>query len=146
MQTVLLLRNKSTDHGTFGRLIAPGYTCATLELPWHDNDNGISCIPAPGEYKCWYGYSKARKSSSYRLEDPHYVSTVPGRAGVLIHSGNFAGDKSKGFKSHVLGCILLGKYIGKIGNQKAILASKPAIREFEAAMNRQPFILKIVEV
>ena len=144
MQTVLILRNKSTEQGTFGRLVAAGYACATLELQWRDNRNGLSCIPA-GEYRCWYGRSPARKSSAYRLEDPHYVSGVPGRSGVLIHSGNFAGATDKGFKSHVLGCILLGKYTGRINGQRAVLASKPAVREFEQAMNRQPFILKIVE-
>lgn len=149
MNQVVLLRSPSTDQGTLGRLIAPGFTCFSLELPWRDNKNGISCIPPvlrPGEYVCRYGYSPGRKSYSYRLEDPLYVSDVPGRAGVLIHSGNFAGAKDKGYRSHVLGCILLGKYVGRINGQLAVLSSRPAIREFEEVMKREPFILKIVEV
>ena len=70
---------------------------------------------------------------------------MPNRTYILIHSGNYAGDKSKGFKSHVMGCILLGKKSGYLGGQVAILNSRIMVRAFMEHMNYEPFILRIQE-
>lgn len=66
------------------------FTCFTLELPWKNNERRVSCIP-DGTYKCARENHK-KFGWCYRLHD------VPGRDGVLIHSGtNY---------THTLGCIL----------------------------------------
>lgn len=136
MRDATLIRIASSDQGKKGVLYAKGFTCKTLELPWRDNRKGRSCIPS-GKYKC-----RIRRS---RLGIVYGLIGVPGRAGVLIHSGNLAGDVELGYKSHVEGCILLGKYFGKIDGQAAILVSKPTVREFMQHMNNEPFILEVID-
>jgi hypothetical protein len=53
------------------------------------------------------------------------------------------GSVSQGFKSDVLGCILLGTESGTLNNQLAVLNSREAITQFEAIMNGQDFNLTI---
>jgi hypothetical protein len=128
---------RRSDQGTEGILSYPNFKCCTLELPWRDNAKSISCIPAE-EYDV-----ELKLSNKYgRI---YWVTKVPDRTGILIHSGNYAGDISKGFKSHVMGCILLGKEMGFLGRQRAILNSRITVREFMEVMNYQPFKLKIWE-
>lgn len=69
---------------------------------------------------------------------------MPCRDGVLFHAGNLAGDVELGYKSHVEGCILLGKYFGKIDGQEAVLVSRPTAREFMEHMGGKDFELEIV--
>ncbi len=71
------------------------------------------------------------------------VESVPKRGGIRIHSANLMGDDSKGYKRQLNGCIALGQTLGRIEGQKALLLSKPAIRQFEDLMNRQDFTLEI---
>lgn len=52
METVQLFRLKRSDQGTMGLLMAPSFSCYTLELPWRDNQRNISCIPE-SEYSFW---------------------------------------------------------------------------------------------
>jgi hypothetical protein len=137
---VIISRESTGDDGTQGQLVATGganeFSCCTLELPWRDNAQGISCIPQ-GEYDCEFNWSNGLRRMCYLLYG------VDRRSGVRIHSGNFAGDKSKGLKTHIQGCILLGSSIGSIAGQLAILNSVTTVREFQDFMNEQPFILKI---
>lgn len=127
----------STDQGTFGTFVLDdGTTFISLELPWKDNQNGISCIP-PGEYTCkWI--------NSPKHGECYQVTGVTGRDMIEIHSANFAGDSSKGFISQLLGCIALGTSIGVLNGQLAVLNSKGAIAQFEAKQMGQDFILTIV--
>ena len=134
-----LVRHQSDDQGTLGKLLTPtGYECLTIELPWRDNQTNMSRIPA-GEYRAtWH--------NSPRFGGCYWVRDVEGRSAILTHAGNLAGDTAKGYKTHSFGCILPGGYVGKINGQKAVLASRPALRQFFDAMNREDFNLKIVEV
>jgi hypothetical protein len=132
-----LCRLARSDQGTQGMLFYEGFNCHTLELPWRDNQRSISCIP-PGEYKC-----VTRKSPRFGLT--YHVTEVLGRSYILIHSGNWAGDVNKGYKSHVNGCILLGQKAGWLQGQRAVLTSKPTIRRFMEFMGYEPFTLKILE-
>lgn len=133
----ILTRTTRSDQGTEGQLITRGFSCFTLELPWRDNEKGISCIP-PGEYQ-----AIITKSNRYGLI--YWLPKVEGRTGILIHWGNFAGDPIKGLKTHSMGCILLGKLIGFLGGQRAVLNSRVAVSQFISAMNYEPFILKVQE-
>ncbi|WYZ18476.1 DUF5675 family protein [Flavobacterium soyae] len=67
--------------------------CYTLELPWADNLNNISCIP-PGQYN---GVLRYDKPDGWRIQ----LEDVPERTGVQIHVGNYT--------SEIQGCILLGQ-------------------------------------
>ena len=136
-----LYREKSTEQGTPGVLSVPekAFACFSIELPWRDNLVSLSCIPV-GEYVCERYFSPSFKQYLYRVCD------VPGRSGIAIHSGNVAGNKEKGYKTHSLGCILLGKRLGVLWDQDAILVSRMTIGNFFRLMDTQPFKLQIQEI
>jgi hypothetical protein len=137
MKDVFLWRMTRHDQGTEGLLFTAGFNCRTLELPWRDNQRSISCIP-PGSYKV-----EIRLSPKYgRI---YWVRNVPNRSYILIHSGNFAGDTKKGFKTHVNGCILLGRKMGYLGDQRAVLNSRITVRAFMEHMGENPFTLHVME-
>ena len=137
MKTVYLLRLRMSGYGTEGMLVTDaGFDCKTLELPWKENQQNISCIPA-GEY-----ITKIRISP--RFGKTYWVTKVPNRGYILLHSGNYAGDVSKGFKSNVKGCILLGKKHGWLSKQRAILNSRISVRAFMNHMKDEEFKLIIV--
>ena len=135
MPELLLLREKSADYGTFGLLTWAGKPLHTLELPWRNNTRKRSCIPA-GVYQC-------RIRVSPRFGRVYEITGVPARSLILIHSGNRAGDVTKGLKSDVEGCILLGLSRAKLAGQPAVLESRPALTVFMQTMNERPFTLRI---
>lgn len=140
MKLVTIHRVRTGDSGTFGRLTGPEFSCYTGELPWRNNMRGISCIPE-GEYLC-------HERRSPKFGRVYEVTGIPGRALVLIHSGNFCGDTSKGFQSHVEGCVLLGRVFGRLSNkygkmQEAVCASLPAVSAFNALMGFEDFTLRV---
>lgn len=137
MKTVYLIRTRTSDQGTEGILISTeGFMCKTLELPWRQNQRSISCIPS-GEYLV-----RIRQSPKYG--SVYWITSVPNRTWILIHAGNWAGDTKKGFKSHVNGCVLLGKSHGFLAGQRAILTSRVTIRKFRNHMQDQRFMLTVV--
>ena len=136
MKKVYLIRTQTSDQGTEGVLVTYDFTCKTLELPWRDNQRSISCIPA-GTYTV-----VIRQSPKYG--SVYWVTNVPNRSWILIHSGNWAGDVNKGFKTHVNGCLLLGRKHGFLLEQRAVLTSKPTVREFRNIMQDKSFELNII--
>lgn len=132
-----LTRIRTSDQGTEGILSMDGFECHTLELPWRGNKQNVSCIP-PKIYECEIVRSR-------RHGDVYLVRGVRGRSGVLIHSGNLAGDKSLGLLSHSQGCILLGEYQGILGGQRAVLSSRAAVRSFNRYTCGEPLTLQIKE-
>jgi hypothetical protein len=135
---VNLIRMSRNNQGTIGILSTPfGFQCHTLELPWRDNQKNISCIP-PGEYQ-----TKIRISPKYGKV--YHVQDVPNRTFILIHSGNWAGDVNKGYRTHVNGCILLGLQRGLLDSQIAVLNSRLAVSRFIRIMNYSDFTLNIIE-
>ncbi|GEJ44416.1 MULTISPECIES: DUF5675 family protein [unclassified Chryseobacterium] len=86
-------RKLSSDICTMGYLIANGEVlCYTLELPWADNLNNISCIPI-GTYS---GILRYDKTDGWRIQ----LENVPNRTGVQIHMGNYT--------NQIKGCVLVG--------------------------------------
>lgn len=74
-------------------------TFATLELPWKDNKNGVSCIPpAPGEYET-FNMELLDSSPSFPYEH-YWIKDVPNRSYIKIHRGNYY--------NQIEGCILIG--------------------------------------
>ena len=139
MRQAVLTRIGSDDSGTFGKLVTDrGFTCFTGELPWRDNKRGESCIPA-GQYLCLYKYSPCHQRNVYHLQD------VLNRTEIEIHPGNWCGDKSKGYKSDVLGCIIVGFAIVSIDGQKGVSHSKRTLAALEDDLEKGPFTLTITE-
>jgi hypothetical protein len=139
MPAATLLRTSTSDQGTLGVLVTTGgFECRTIELPWRDNRRNRSCIPE-GQYECaWI------RSDSFG--PVYWVKGVPGRSGILIHPGNLAGDRELGFTTHSYGCILPGKYDGRLGEQRAVLVSRATVTDLERAMGRRPFTLTVKEM
>ncbi len=133
-----LFRVLQGDEGTFGKVVFEdlSFECFSGELPYKDNQRNISCIPQ-GEYICRVRYSYRFKRMLYEVEG------VPGRSAILIHPGNFCGDRSKGLRSDLHGCIALGKHFGVLAGQKAVLNSRLAVNEFMDRLNYEPFMLVI---
>lgn len=68
--------------------------CKTLELPWLDNANNISCVPN-GDY------IMVKEEHSPKHKYPHFrILAVPGRRGILVHWLTYVSD--------LLGCIGVG--------------------------------------
>ena len=136
MMELVLNRIETSVDGTIGRLVLPdGEELATMEPPWRENRRGLSCLP-PGEYSCIWRQSP-RYGRCYWLQD-----TQP-RTFVLIHSGNLGGDTERGLKTHTKGCILPGLRAGRLGGQRAVLASKAAVRRLYEALGGVEFVLTI---
>ncbi|MBD3630528.1 DUF5675 family protein [Cyclobacterium sp.] len=94
-----MIRDVQSPNDTRGRLFvldengAIVFFCFTLELPWKDNQQNISCIPE-GRYK-------VKKRSSQKYGNHLHILDVPGRSWILIHEANFV--------SQLRGCIAIGK-------------------------------------
>ena len=141
MNTVVINRYRTSQFGTFGHIyiISPAwYTCFSLEPPWRGNQSNISCI-SKGEYRVGFAYSP-------RFGYVYHILDVPDRSNILIHSGNYGGDRDLGLISDTYGCILLGKNVGYLRNQKVVLISKFTVSDFVSILNREPFKLIINEV
>ena len=140
--TLALIRFMDTREGTLGLLMANGRKiCLMGELPWRDNRSDISCIPA-GTYRVDYLPS----SGSGRYRDVYHVQAVPGRFGILIHTGNLTGDVHQGLRTHSHGCLLPGTRVGKIKGQRAVFASRQALAAIHDAVKRQTFLLAVQDV
>lgn len=88
----LIIESFHSQDCTLGRLFCGKFQCFTLELPWHGNSRGISCIPS-GTYKAFKRES-SKNGSVVELRD------VPNRTFIQIHSGNYT--------RQIEGCILVG--------------------------------------
>ena len=130
-----LERRETGPEGTFGEIRFAGCSLFTGELPDHGNARNISCIPA-GVYRVVWNWSAFKR-------DMFLVTGVKGRSGIRIHPANLMGDRALGLKSHLYGCIALGRRLGTLRGQKAVLVSRPAVAEFQDAMERAPFELEI---
>lgn len=89
-----------------GRLYVPfpsmTFSCATLELPWRDNEHNVSCIPT-GNYAVTR-YHSPSKGNVFLLCD------VPERSNVEIHIANYV--------SELRGCIAVGTKFSDIDGDK----------------------------
>lgn len=86
------------------------FECKTLELPWLNNQQQKSCIPA-GTYQVVTRFSP-------KFKNHFHVLDVPNRSYILIHPGNYYTD--------ILGCILVGDRLTDINGDgyRDVLNSK----------------------
>lgn len=112
MTQLTIKRVLQDNFGTHGNLylnnLLDTFMCYTEELPWLDNEQGVSCIP-DGMYEC-------TRHNSPDHPNTWQVNNVPNRTEVLIHTGNTMKDTK--------GCILVGliKTPEGVGNSVAALA------------------------
>lgn len=76
------------------------FSCKSLELPWLNNNQNVSCIPT--------GVYKVIKRYSDKYGNHFHVQNVPNRSEILIHSGNYF--------TQTRGCILVGDKLEDINN------------------------------
>lgn len=136
-----LYRFHGDTEGTLGLLVAGGgEVCLVGELPWRENAPNKSCIPA-GRYRVLH----LPRSASGKYRDVYHVQDVPGRAGILIHAGNFTGDTTQGLRSDSWGCLLPGTRLGRLSGQRAVLASRAALGKLHEVTGRRAFHLEIID-
>ncbi|UZS00278.1 DUF5675 family protein [Chondrinema litorale] len=110
------------------------FSCKTLELPYLDNKQNVSCIP-----KGTYLVTKRNDGrSKFKYEHLH-VLDVPERKYILFHIGNYKDD--------IQGCILVGSANFDI-NRDGLLDVTNSRVTFDAMMfalsDIDNFILQIV--
>lgn len=106
-------------HGTFGVLkIDKRVFCYTLEPPDIENASNVSSIPAQ-QYIC-------SRTKSPTFGETFEVLGVPDRSNILFHPGNIVSDTA--------GCILLGRNLGTLGKDRAIMSSGDTFRSFMTAL------------
>ena len=135
MQRALLLRLRSYEQGTFGRLSSEGFSCGILELPWRDNQKQKSCIPE--------GFYEVVWTKSPKFGFCYGLLNVPDRFKILIHKGNYAGDVDAGYISNSYGCLLPYMREGVMHGQQAGLLSAPAVSFLNRHFQQKPFLLEI---
>lgn len=85
----ILIERTYWANGTNGDLHVNGkLRCHSIELPWHNNERQISCIPE-GKYQL-------KKHLSARFGSCLVVCNVPNRSAILIHAANNAVKELRG--------------------------------------------------
>lgn len=109
----VIQRQPSTEKGTRGEWLDSdgSHLCYTIERPWLDNQQQVSCIP-PGIYTCV-------RYSSMRFPNVWEVTDVPNRSAILIHAGNTMND--------LRGCIAPGSAFADFDGFPAVINSRPTL-------------------
>jgi hypothetical protein len=111
---VVLKRFCYHPEGTLGVIELAGKKLFTIERPWLDNAQNVSCIPTGTYLTRWR--ESPRFGFTWELQD------VPDRSYILIHAANYP--------SNVQGCIGLGE--GLMGDKIAVSNSRKAVKTFES--------------
>lgn len=137
MKRAFLIRTPGDEKQTLGAIVTsdgPGvFVARSLELPWKDNANDISCIPE-GTYVCKWTHSPALGKETYE------ITGVPGRTGIRIHSANY-------FRQ-LKGCTAIGdahKDID-IDGQLDVIHSGATVESFNKIMNQEDFELVVMRM
>ncbi len=138
MKKVLLTRTSGNEKQTLGVLSVDGFTCKTLELPDKNNASRVSCIPE-GTYICKFTKSPLFSKNAGRDVFTYAVLNVPKRAGIRIHSANYA--------RQLLGCIATGSAHKDLDadGQLDVIHSGDTMKKFEEFINREDFELTIIK-
>lgn len=100
-----LQRTESGTQGTNSDLYIDGKLHShAIELPWKDNQHGVSCIP-PGTYKL-------SKHHSEKLGEVIEIDSVPNRSDILIHPANNALKELRGCIAPVMAFAGVGSGTG----------------------------------
>ncbi len=140
MRRARIRREVGDAQGVLGVLTFGDETLWTMELPWRENRRNVSRIPD--------GKFEVCPRVSPRFGPCLAVHGVEGRSHILFHSGNLAGDVTKGWLSHSKGCILPGMRCGTLtldGHppQRAVLGSRTAMRRLMTWADGRGFALEV---
>lgn len=121
-----LYRLKQDKYGTHGHIedSESSILCYTIEKPWLNNKENESCIPE-GTFACFPHVKSTNMQLCWELKN------VPGRTGILIHTGNTEGDS--------LGCIIVGLRF----NAQGVLDSRLALEQLHKKLPSE-FSLEII--
>ncbi len=123
----ITLRREYHSQGLNGKIFHGGLMiCESIELPWRQNQVGISCIPE-GEYVV-LPRSSPKYGAHFSLQD------VPGRSMILIHPANFA-------LTELRGCIAP---VTRVTGPGTGIFSKKAMQKFSALVNNQVNVFLII--
>lgn len=113
---ITITRYFQNDKCTLGIMSVDGFSIPlyTAELPWKNNKANTSCIPT-GKYTL-KPYKSPTKGKCFSIEG------VINRKYILIHSGNIPLEDSRG-------CLLVGKAVGYLKKELAVLDSRKALTE-----------------
>lgn len=126
MSKATLERFAYTPQGTFGRLKVGNKEWYTVERPWEENKQRISCIPE-GVYKLRQRLSEVvQRTSGGAYARGWEVTNVPNRTFIMLHVGNTMDD--------LAGCISPGKSLTFLKGKWAVASSRVAFDEMMAAM------------
>lgn len=126
-----LRRYEYGDKGTRGQLVFPdGSWLHTLELPWRNNKQNVSCIPE-GRYTLVR--NRYNKGGYMSVE----VTNVPNRDEIQFHIGNTIRD--------IRGCIVVGLSTGRLDGLPAVMNSTRAFENhfWPKVKNRLPMDILI---
>ena len=114
---------------TLGDAVYGDFECKTLELPWLQNQENISCIPT-GIYKC-------RKIVSQSLGECFEIIDVPNRTYVRGHKANYT--------RQIKGCVAFGMYHSDIDGD-GVMDIAQSKKAFDQLMSLLPdsFFMEIV--
>ena len=131
---VYLKQIMSDDQGTISCLRIPAYewSCFINELPDRNNERSFSRIPRPATYIAKFVNSK-------KFGDVYLLMNVPDRSGILMHSGTYAGDTKKKWKSDVLGCLEFGLKVVILNGQRAVVNSRSTRDTFQKLLDGEDF-------
>ena len=133
LQVVTLLREYKDDC-TLGTIVLPsGKVLKSIERPWLNNSANVSCYPEGSYIAKWL-----ERSASGRYKRVWHVQNVPGRGGILFHSGNLV--------QHSKGCTLVGRKHGNLGGYPAVLSSRSGISDMRRELEGKDFLLVVAEL
>jgi len=119
MKNAELIRVENGKEHTIGVMLIDGVVLGfTLEDEYADNQKNVSCIPT--------GTYDVVRHQSPKYGECFMVANVPNRSHILIHAGNT--------DDHTQGCILLGRNVGVLNGERAVLNSKAAVADFMSLM------------
>lgn len=122
MKVLLIKRIAYREDGTFGVCFDEDVPfCLSVELPWKNNQQNVSCIPPSDKHDDWEEYI------CQRVESPKFGLTfevlgVENRSHILFHKANTIDD--------LLGCIGIGERFESLGGKTAVWMSSEAFLEF----------------
>lgn len=131
MEIAVLIRDEVYPTYIRGTLYAQGEVFQVLERPWLANKTNESCIPA-GEYTTIF----LPRSASGKYKNVYQLQAVPGRSGILIHSGNLV--------THTRGCLIIGSRRSQLAGQAAVINSRSALQLLVELFDQQDFVLQII--
>lgn len=120
MPHIYIERFCESPMGTFGRVILDDFQCYSVERQWLGNTPNLSCIPV-GTYDIIRVPNLKKKGAQWQFVD------VPDRSAIEFHVANVA--------SEVQGCIGLGKSLGTLWGQWAVMESADTLLLFNKLLD-----------